>query len=71
MVKNKRICPQCRKKVFASNERGARLLSGSAASDSDSDQPTNERAPLLRPQPQVGLNLFYTRGRWRVCIAQR
>lgn len=28
LVKNKRICPQCRKKVFASNERGAGLLTG-------------------------------------------
>jgi len=49
LVKNKRICPQCRKKVFASNERGAGLLTGQG-SDSE-EETTNERASLLRQQP--------------------
>ena len=38
LVKTKRICPQCRKKVFQSNDRGAGLISASDRnSDSDSD----------------------------------
>jgi len=41
LVKTKRICPQCRKRVFGSNERGAGLVSISSedapGSDSDSD----------------------------------
>lgn len=51
LVKNKRICPQCRKRVFESNERGAGLAT-SAESDSDeaTTTTTNERAPLLSNQ---------------------
>ena len=42
LLKNKRVCPQCRKKVFATGE----------APPSDSDSETeDERAPLLaRPR---------------------
>lgn len=31
LVKTKRICPQCRKRVFESNSRGARLISATAS----------------------------------------
>ena len=43
LVKNKRICPQCRKRVF---DRGSGY---SGESDSDDNQTNNERAPLIRP----------------------
>jgi len=42
LVKNKRICPQCRKRVFA---RG----SGYSGDSDDSDSTTNERSALIRP----------------------
>lgn len=38
LVKTKRICPQCRKRVFESNERGAGLISGEARTSDDSDE---------------------------------
>jgi len=49
LVKTKRICPQCRKRVFESNERGAGLISVSTSedapgSDSDSDYARNSQA---------------------------
>jgi len=48
LVKTKRICPQCRKRVFESNERGAGLISVSSedapGSDSDSDYARNSQA---------------------------
>ena len=47
LVKTKRICPQCRKKVFESNDRGAGLIS---ASDRNSDSDSEAEAP---PQAQV------------------
>ena len=70
LLKNKRICPQCRKKVFASNERGARLISGSGGSDSD-DEPANERAPLLRQQVielQVTIVIGFILDLFRACL---
>ena len=48
LVKTKRICPQCRKRVFESNERGAGLISASDR-NSDSDSDTD-------PPPQGGIN---------------
>ena len=42
LVKTKRICPQCRKKVFESNDRGAGLIS---ASDRNSDSDSDAEAP--------------------------
>ena len=47
LVKTKRICPQCRKKVFESNDRGAGLIS---ASDRNSDSDSDAEAP---PQSQT------------------
>ena len=47
LVKTKRICPQCRKKVFESNDRGAGLIS---ASDRNSDSDSDVEAP---PQAQI------------------
>ena len=47
LVKTKRICPQCRKKVFESNDRGAGLIS---ASDRNSDSDSDAEAP---PQSQI------------------
>ena len=47
LVKTKRICPQCRKKVFESNDRGAGLIS---ASDRNSDSDSEVEAP---PQAQI------------------
>jgi hypothetical protein len=45
LVKTKRICPQCRKKVFESNDRGAGLITTSDRySDSDSDTDTQQRS---------------------------
>ena len=52
LVKTKRICPQCRKRVFESNERGAGLISVSSedapGSDSDSDFAQPSRSVLKR-----------------------
>jgi len=46
LLKNKRVCPQCRKKVFASGEV--------PPSDSESETETDERRPLLaRPGRQA------------------
>ena len=42
LLKNKRICPQCRKRVFS---RG----SGYSGDSDDSDSTTNERSALIRP----------------------
>jgi len=59
LVKTKRICPQCRKRVFESNERGAGLISVSSedapGSDSDSDfaQPSRNPPPPPVPQPST------------------
>ena len=47
LVKTKRICPQCRKKVFESNDRGAGLIS---ASDRNSDSDSEVEAP---PQTHI------------------
>ena len=54
LVKTKRICPQCRKRVFESNERGAGLVTasseeGDSQSELGSPRPNaDEREPLLR-----------------------
>ena len=49
-MKTKRICPQCRKRVFASNERGAGLLS---ASDRNSDSDSDAEAPHVQRRGSV------------------
>ena len=51
LVKNKRICPQCRKRVF---DRGSGY-----SGDSDSEnEGHNERAPLIRPSTSTGGGTF-------------
>lgn len=52
LVKNKRICPQCRKRVFS---RGSGY---SGDSDSDNEGQNNERAPLVRPSTSTGGGTF-------------
>ncbi len=44
LVKNKRICPQCRQRVFG----GGRGRGSAAGDNSDSDTEADESAPLLR-----------------------
>lgn len=50
LVKTKRICPQCRKRVFETNERGAGLVS---ASDRNSDSDSDTEAPQVQRQDTV------------------
>ena len=50
LVKTKRICPQCRKKVFESNDRGAGLISASDRnSDSDSENEVSAQRQVSSP----------------------
>ena len=44
LTRNRRVCPICKRKVFAANEVPIE------GSDSDSDSDNDERTPLVRPE---------------------